>query len=330
MTTLQMCLMLLKQDLLAICFLWRLSSPTSAGRATSSAREKPHGTLSVCRISHGLKLRILAKVSVRSFGLLALLIWQNYYRTKRLYVVRCCADGRVGESEGVLRVTFGISGLCMGLLNSFDLLPSPRVFSPLFTSMLSSPFNLWKKSLRCRGPLVPSQGRLGLQNPLQTNIPSPRSAQGWWWGRFSVVMCLCLTKHSPSCVQSTCCRPDGFAVVPHSPMFGISQEFIAQIQTSGMEGPYVYGRKTITCMETHWKLRAMMALLSEAIAVALCFSVPLTVDGIQQYRSARQVGESWRSTLAWRLLVFDCKGWGHCIQRSCLLTSTERSTGGIR
>lgn len=36
-------------------------------------------------------------------------------------------------------------------------------------------------------------------------------------------------------------------------------------------------------METHWKLRVMMAMLSKVIAIALCFGVQVTVDGIQKY-----------------------------------------------
>lgn len=69
-----MCTMLRKQNLLAICFLWALSLPTSAGRATSSALGKTHGTLRVSQILHGLKSPILVKVSACSFGLLTLVM----------------------------------------------------------------------------------------------------------------------------------------------------------------------------------------------------------------------------------------------------------------
>lgn len=103
-------------------------------------------------------------------------------------------------------------------------------------------------------------------------------------------------------------------MVSHLLMFGISQKFVAQSQTSGMEGPYMHGKKkTITCMDRDLKLHVMMAMLSKVIAITSCFSVQVMVDGIQKYRSALQVGESWGSMLTWLLLIFDCRRFGsHC------------------
>lgn len=98
-------------------------------------------------------------------------------------------------------------------------------------------------------------------------------------------------------------------------MFGIPQEFVAQIWSSGMESPWVYRKvKKSMCMETYWKLRAMMAMLSKVIVVTLCFGVQVMEDGIQQCQSAFQVGKSWWNTLTWRLLISECTGLGHSVQ----------------
>lgn len=136
----------LKQNLLAICFLWKPSSPTSAGRATSSAREKPPGTSGVCRILRGAKLHLLAKVSVCSFGLFALLIWQNYYRMKTLSVICCCADHRVGDTGGCSGCpAWHVPGLCCDTQTPLICFSATR-FSVLYLPpMSSSPLNLWKK-----------------------------------------------------------------------------------------------------------------------------------------------------------------------------------------
>lgn len=167
----------LKQNLLAICFLWKPSSPTSAGRATSSAREKPPGTSSVFQILHGPKLHLLAKVSVCSFGLFTLVIWQNYYWMKTLSVICCCADHRVGDTGGCSGCpAWHVPGLFCDTQTPLICFPATR-FSVLYLPpMPSSPLNLWKKSLWHREPLAPSKGRLQLQRPLQ--IPCPQEHPG--------------------------------------------------------------------------------------------------------------------------------------------------------
>ena len=120
-------------------------------------------------------------------------------------------------------------------------------------------------------------------------------------------------------------------MVSPSLMSGVSQEFVAKLQTSGMENPYLHGNlKIITCTETDLKLRVTMATLSKVAARTSCFSVQVMADGIHQSQSALKVGEDHSNTLTWQLLISGCKGLGRSVQRSRLLTAAENARRGLR
>lgn len=108
----------------------------------------------------------------------------------------------------------------------------PLIYSPAaefallsLPALLSSPLNLWETSI------------VVLRVHHKHSTP-----QESFWGRFHGTMCLCPTKHPSLSSQQISSHPLGFAVVSLSLMFGISQEFLAQIQTSQMGSPCTHGK----------------------------------------------------------------------------------------
>lgn len=93
-------------------------------------------------------------------------------------VVQIAGWGREGGCSG--GTAWHVSGLCSDSWTPLIYSPATEFSLLYLPAVLSSPLNLWKKSLWCQGPLAPSKGRLQLQSPLQTPRPpaAPRDGFG--------------------------------------------------------------------------------------------------------------------------------------------------------
>lgn len=155
--------MLLKQDLLATCSLWTLSSPTSAGRATSSAREKPRSTLSACQISHGLKLLTLVKVSACSPGSLAL---EGWFLSEEAVRVVLLSRSQGGGCSGCPYLVFAVT---LELLQSIS--PPQSFLSFICQLCFVMPGTRGKSPCSVEGPLLHPRGGCSHRAPCKQPIP---------------------------------------------------------------------------------------------------------------------------------------------------------------